>query len=215
MRWIIHAIERFFPDTPLNLIKVRAKQKYEEIHADPDYFKRFSQNNVKYNFNKFGICALTPKPNNLLMWAHYAKNHEGFCVGIDSGILYEIQQNLAKQHKPVVLLKIKYSKKMPDINFFQSMLSNDFKNHILQLLTSKSTHWEYEDEYRLMLYDHVNTSLDIGHDAINKIILGCEISDINKDKILRIVRELDCNIPVFQSRKGQFKYEVKFEMIDL
>ena len=30
-----------------------------------------------------GILSLSKTPDNLLMWAHYAKNHTGFLVGID------------------------------------------------------------------------------------------------------------------------------------
>src|SRR5262249_4259046 len=30
-----------------------------------------------------GVVCLTEHPDNLLMWAHYAQNHEGFVLGLD------------------------------------------------------------------------------------------------------------------------------------
>jgi hypothetical protein len=34
--------------------------------------------------NGFGVLTLTEAPDNLLMWAHYAKNYTGFCIGFNS-----------------------------------------------------------------------------------------------------------------------------------
>ena len=33
--------------------------------------------------NGFGILTLTEAPDNLLMWAHYAMNYTGFCIGFN------------------------------------------------------------------------------------------------------------------------------------
>lgn len=33
--------------------------------------------------NGFGVLTLTESPDNLLMWAHYAKNYTGFCIGFN------------------------------------------------------------------------------------------------------------------------------------
>lgn len=215
MKWILHATEQFFPRYPKNLIIAKAQKRYKEINSDPEYFRKFSLKEIEKNFKRFGICSLTPKPNNLLMWAHYANNHEGFCVGIDTSKIYKLQRTLATQHELLELLKIKYSKKMPEINFYNSMLSEQkiWAGDMLNLLSSKSTHWEYENEYRLIYYDNVNISLNIGHDAMHEIILGCKISDYNKDKILTIVSDLNDNIPVYQSITSHVNYELEFERL--
>ena len=35
---------------------------------------------------KHGVCCFSEHPNNILMWSHYAKNHQGICLGFDTSI---------------------------------------------------------------------------------------------------------------------------------
>ena len=40
--------------------------------------------------NRFGVLSLTRNPTNLLMWSHYANEHKGVVIGIDtSNVIFE------------------------------------------------------------------------------------------------------------------------------
>ena len=52
--------------------KSKMLKHVENNVSSGDFIKSFSE--------KYGICSLTRDPLNLLMWAHYAKDHTGFVV---------------------------------------------------------------------------------------------------------------------------------------
>lgn len=215
LKWIISAIKKYEPNTPKHLIPAKAQQTLKNMNSDFQYYDKISKSYVEKNYQN-GICALTTKANDLLMWAHYSNDHKGFCVGIDSQKLLEFQIMYAKNsHEVVELLKVQYSDDFPNINFFQSMLktNREWAQDILLLFSSKSRHWEYEEEYRLLLHGKAKVSVPIGHDAIKEIILGCKISKKNKDNILSIVKGLNNSIIVYQSEKSSTSFELNFKKI--
>ncbi len=189
VRWAENFLTREFPHFNPDERRKLAEERIQQMRNDPNDSSWFQEDHIEENYSKFGICSLTPHRDNLLMWAHYAKHHQGFCFGVDTQKLLALQRELA----PSILLdlhKVTYSELMPRINFFESMQSPNGDEDLVRLVTTKSTHWEYEHEYRLMLWKHPNTSLPIGFDAINEIILGCRIKPEDKQSILSLLRNL-------------------------
>lgn len=70
-----------------------------------------------------------------VMWAHYASNHSGVCMGFDSAAQPFSSAN------PVT-----YSGERPRIRPLEFW--NDDRSLIDQVLYHKSSHWEYEQEWR-------------------------------------------------------------------
>lgn len=82
-----------------------------------------------------GVLCLSAKFDDLLMWAHYAKNHTGICVGFDSGVA---PFNGAKE--------VEYSHERPALRRMD--LSATDEERVRQVLLTKSSHWGYESEWR-------------------------------------------------------------------
>lgn len=83
---------------------------------------------------KVGVLCLTTDPKNLLMWAHYASNHTGICLGFDNGCVP------FKSAQPVAYSDIR--SKIP-------VLGEVCDEALMKsVLYSKSSHWRYEDEWR-------------------------------------------------------------------
>jgi len=136
------------------------------------------------------VLCLSASPDNLLMWAHYAKSHEGFVLGFDaeSGFLKCPENNhwpqrvVYQETRPVV--KISKTNFDPTGAYF-----------------TKSKHWEYEDEYRVIRKpDGLQSSgvdanefptylFDMPSDVIKEIILGYRIKSELKSEIERIKKE--------------------------
>jgi hypothetical protein len=188
-------------------------KRLQEIDKDVGYIERLQQHNVELNYKKYGICSLTMIRDDLLMWAHYSDHHRGFCVGIDTEELLNVQISLAKYKKQLVeLIKVIYSYTMPSVNFFDSMLSQR-DNDIVTLLTTKSEHWSYERECRLTYYDHIDTPIHIGHSAIVEVIMGCKIDDKNKQDMLSLLDKKSSRTAVFQASKHKSDFALEFEKI--
>lgn len=140
--------------------------------------KNFSKNFIKQNYilenqlyaqkeslSRFRIYCLSKTNKNILMWSHYAQNHEGICIGIKT---HKIKENNYIKFKPTKwtynsqqdkatqilyqLQKVKYS----DNNEMLSGINilTTFDNEVLKCLYHKSKDWQYEEEYRIILLNN-------------------------------------------------------------
>ncbi|MBN8688544.1 MAG: DUF2971 domain-containing protein [Chitinophagales bacterium] len=142
----------------------------------------------KNNINtRFGILSLSQKRDDILMWSHYADSHRGYCVGLDKVLLYERCQG--------VLGRVNYSDEFPEIGLFDE---NPFSLTILT--TTKSTKWEYEDEYRIVRIDGAKQVINLPNEAILEIILGCNMPEADKVEIHSIAKKKFPHARVYESQ---------------
>jgi len=82
-----------------------------------------------------GVLCLTSSWDDLLMWAHYAQNHTGICVGFDSGFdPYSTAQPVCYQEDRALVAPLH------TVSREQRLVEN--------VLFVKSPHWQYESEWR-------------------------------------------------------------------
>ena len=88
-----------------------------------------------------GALCLTEEPTNILMWPHYAQNHEGFVLEFDAHHDYFHGQRTPEDefHR---LRRVNYRRERPNLDF------NDMTGIILFLV--KSNDWAYENEWRIL-----------------------------------------------------------------
>ena len=86
-----------------------------------------------------GLCCFSKDPQNILMWAHYAQQHTGFCVEYRCA-----GTQLAKEASPV-----KYSKKVPSLSVADFSSSRSAQT-IELLWRTKAICWKYEQEWRAL-----------------------------------------------------------------
>jgi len=208
-----HFLRREYPNLTNQQREKFIESKIKKIDNDPKYLREMIEYLINANYNQFGICCFTPYYDNLLMWAHYSNNHEGFCVGIKLSKIRELQTELSKRNELLELFKIKYSKKMPLINFYRAMLSQEENDSLTPLITTKSNHWRYENEFRLIYWYHPNTLLTLLDESIAEIILGHYIKAENANKIVNIIKDKKMQISVFQAQKEERKFALKFVQI--
>jgi len=78
-----------------------------------------------------GYLSLSKTNRNILMWSHYAQNHQGFIIGFDA----------KHEYFNSGVSEIIYSDKRPSLNPFQ-------KEQAESVFLTKSTDWAYEQEVR-------------------------------------------------------------------
>ncbi len=125
-----------------------------------------------------GILSLTEVPDDLLMWSHYADGHRGFVIGFDSN--HEFFNAPGGERDNIVgLKKVEYSSNRPGVSWLDLSATEAF--------LIKSSHWEYEREWRCLAYLNTVSDRDqsttppvylfeIPGDAIRSIICGCRMS---------------------------------------
>lgn len=132
--------------------------------------------------DKIGILSLTERPDNLLMWAHYADSHQGFIIEFDPESSF-FSQKRSDVDEFGYLRKVEYSETRP------SLILEEIKDFSPYL--TKGNVWAPEYEWRIMLPIYMrNKELSSGHNlfsfpasAIKNIIFGCRATDITKNKI--------------------------------
>ncbi|MEL6438290.1 MAG: DUF2971 domain-containing protein [Cyanobacteria bacterium J06621_8] len=81
----------------------------------------------------YGVLALCENPDNLLLWAHYAAEHRGLCLG------FEWDETQLPQAKEVI-----YQTNYRKIDYWLHT-----EDELAQIaLLQKSSDWSYEREYR-------------------------------------------------------------------
>lgn len=115
-----------------------------------------------------GVSCFSWRHDNLLMWSHYAENHKGVCL----------EYNIA--YAPIFfkdLLQVKYTDNYPNIDYVKHG-----SKAITEIITTKSTHWSYEEEYRSCKRESGSHLFDIK--SLRSIVFGCRTSE---SEILRII----------------------------
>lgn len=201
-KWALKAYNKFFP----------AQDKNEEIRKilnDPQRSKHVIDQISEATVNvvrksKYRIYCLSPNPENLLMWSHYANSHTGICIEYD-----------LKKSMLFTALKCRYKTNYPSLKTY-----SENTRDLLAPLLIKSDVWSYEEEYRLILSSEIDEPLLSGHQfdpnglltlpkgAISSIIVGC---DGPYEKIRKLVLKYAPEIKVKRAVKIPNKYAISIQ----
>jgi hypothetical protein len=155
-----------------------------------------------------GILSLTEDPLNVLMWSHYANNHQGFVVGFNSEHPF-----FPRSDKPYIvnsLNKVEYAEKRPVSTLEKFSLKNMF--------FTKSMPWSYEKEWRM--FKNISTAdqtfvdgevalFSYPKEIIDFVLLGAATSAENEEEIVRITQAIDKNVPIYKSRLHSGTYQLE------
>ncbi len=113
---------------------------------------------------KVRVCCFCKRYNSILMWSHYAKKHQGYCLKF----------NTRKLGLNGALRKVTYRKKdkYPVISSIDVARGNmdEIQNRLLAL---KHHGWKYEKEWRLLTHE---TAITYDRKAVEQILLGVKAS---------------------------------------
>lgn len=155
-----------------SLIKNPSPQSIEKAASYLNYAHR-----AKKIDREMGVCCFTTDPKNILMWSHYGAQHKGVCI--------KYRRIRSKSGIGSNTFPVKYNKTVPRLHSCTDDLRNEVKIIFLTLL-SKSSHWEYENEWRAISpfghgKHHVDTS------DVLEIIFGVNIQDVDIARIVKVI----------------------------
>jgi hypothetical protein len=171
---------------------------------------------MEEKFNELlGILSLTEKPDNLLMWSHYAASHEGFVIGFDSTHEYFNQRESEKKEFRH-LRKVEYRSMRPSMPL--AALDG------IDIFLVKSVDWEYEQEWRIIfpLENAVEVipteSLPVclfafPPEAVIEVIFGSRMHETNKSAIRNILRSSKkfSQVEIFNALPHEWEFGLKLE----
>ncbi len=112
------------------------------------------------------ICSLSSALDDVRMWSHYADSHRGVAIEVS------FDEVCARPRQ------VQYVERLPTYSFDAPTSPRPE-----EVLTTKTTHWAYEKEYRFF---HNATFLPI-RDRIRRVILGARCRDTDETVIRRLL----------------------------
>jgi Protein of unknown function (DUF2971) len=144
--------------------------------------------------DKFGVLSLSKRRDSLLMWAHYASQHEGFIIEFESTHPWFSQKEFVPGYGNVGFLrKVKYSPERPKIHAKGTAQFGFSKGARPEdIFFAKSRQWAYENEWRIVMLLARATKIiegathlfEVPSAAISAVILGARIAPSDQEKIV-------------------------------
>jgi hypothetical protein len=135
---------------------------------------------VAFSSENHGVACFSKSCDNILMWAHYADNHRGYCIGLDAEVL---KQELGKDTRFTSdceeLRDVVYVDEIP--RFRPTMA--DIEGGFIEPYYYKFRDWKYEQEIRLVCKNGANQWVALPADCISEVIIGARM-DIECAKVL-------------------------------
>ena len=190
------AVQLFESDKPRaerrRALRSALKRKPSEIVA------AMEDGNVKM-LGKIGICSMTEKNDNMLMWSHYADSHRGICLGFEHRMSMEAIELACA-------MKVSYDSQRPSMN---AMLPAQGQDVINKLLLTKSEDWSYEVEWRLIHQDVGERLRPYPTSALTEIIFGIRTSEKDKLRVRDAVASSNVCPKFYQAQDDKKNFKVK------
>jgi len=127
--------------------------------------------------NRMGVLCITGDPSNFKMWKKYSEEHTGFCVGLDSNLLFQYFGRGGK---------INYDDELPII---MPSIIDDYLSQSYKQVFYKERKWDFENEYRIGKFYPAALSqkervLTLPSEAFKEIIFGAKISNRHKQEVI-------------------------------
>jgi len=202
---------------PLELFRTLIGPKLEEALLEKSGFiagivnsaaKRSVQHGVR---GMLGVLSLSEVPDDLLMWAHYAGNHEGFVLAFDTSSPF-FDQRKGPGDELRHLRPVEYGPERPD---FSDPALRDFRAFL-----AKSDHWAYEREWRMAVpLDSADETVRAGGrtvhlfrfppEALKAVVVGCRASEDTVSAISAAAGGM--GLPAFMARADERRFRLDLQ----
>jgi hypothetical protein len=195
---LLYWVRILFPNDSVTEINNKAIKQFEKGYLlDDEYLEKRNNIEIDNLCNTHGVFSVAKNPDNILMWAHYANNHRGFCIGFDSKKLEEyLKKNKSNPDYIYTLFSVNYLKEypiiIPTVNY-----QKRFENTITRLCT-KGNLWSYEKEFRYILTGATSKAISIDPLIYQEIIFGCKTDPRVKKEITDILNKFYPHIKRFR-----------------
>ena len=153
--------------------------------------------------NSFKLCSFSEKNDSMLMWAHYANYHQGFCIE------YDLVNIPLSDFRRRFLYPTIYSNNMFDAteHMLKGVDDQSFNNlHLSLAALIKAKDWEYEKEWRLVFANGIfdkEQSYEIGFPKM--VYLGTKIKPEDQETLIAICNKRGIPFCKMKAHHSKFK----------
>lgn len=144
--------------------------------------------------NSFRIACFAETPYSMLMWSHYARNHQGFCIEYETPDYSDDNADLYHNLFPVIYTDTRTDLTNLSLSWKSkgSLSNEDLWDLYKYGLLCKSLDWKYQNEWRLISCDNLLTddSYNCQFFKIKKVYLGNKMLLEDRLKIINICKDI-------------------------
>lgn len=184
---IVRAIRNQSPFMPTNIATAYAASRVREgHHNDPKTWADLGADLISTLNRNLGIYCLTKANDNILMWAHYTKNHEGYCLEFE-----------ATDYTPVFgeSQEVKYAEEFPVLDIFTTPRDSQAE---LAFLT-KFIGWKYEEEYRIVDHQSGSGIHTYPSELLRSVTFGMNMQEKERSQIRNWLRKRAHEVTLYET----------------
>ena len=140
-----------------------------------------------------GVMCFSEVRDDLLMWAHYADSHRGLCLMFDgTADAFRFAERL------------RYRQKRPRMRVF-----GEVKDASTLAFATKSTHWRYEKEWRLIEFQSGLRDCPQLRSALVGVVLGAKATMEDRDLVRSWANALSPAPRIYQASTSESNYRLR------
>jgi hypothetical protein len=160
----------------------------------------------------FKLCSFSERNDSMLMWAHYASYHQGFCIE------YNLENISSSDYRRRFLYPAIYSDQIFDatehmmkgLKHMMKGIKDENSNNLYLSLAAliKAKDWEYEKEWRIVFANGiVDSERSYGIGKPKMIYFGTKISQPVQERLIEICKRRNISYVKMKAHHSMFKLE--------
>ena len=197
----IRLIKKFDPSMNRRQRRTDASAMLKDPARDPRcaVVQHTIQDQYNEEMNRIGVLCVSEVNDDILMWSHYANSHAGVCLEFDGfGTFMERAQ------------KVIYTRKRPSIPQFDRA---DPVEMLDRGLLTKSEHWQYEKEWRLIRYQKGFGKVEFRPENLQGLILGALTPSPMVQKIRQMLSKRRVPLKLYQAKISRTAFELSIDLL--
>lgn len=187
------------------------RQKYENQFLawfkDPVIHEKTMNDWLRHFTSRMRVLCVCPTRDNILLWSHYAYNHEGFAIGFDTTQLCELWKNHGGWQIGNVMYMDDYPILIPPMDDFEAQ-----KDVATTIMNAKSKIWAYEKEVRFTMFDGPEKAL-FPVELIKEVVLGCKIDKGHQHRMLELIDKQYPHVSVLKAKLARGDFALAFDKL--
>ncbi len=199
----MHLARKHGPPVPEAALLRDAQQMLADPMRNPKYgtsSDAIQDEYARHLRSEYGVLCVSAVCDDILMWSHYADFHRGVCLEFDGTAKF-------MQHA----FPVSYSKERPTIH----MRRDSNETAMEKSLRTKSDHWKYEQEWRLLKYKGQPGVVQFRPENLTGIIFGSEATSVTVDLVRGWVNQRTAPIRLYQASKHRHAFSLDIAEIKL
>jgi hypothetical protein len=178
------------------------EKRFKGQHWDDAFVRGLKKQFLEIR-GRIGVCCMTDRKENILMWSHYAGQHTGFCLEFQTDDPF-FQRVRHVNYPP--------SGKVPCVNVLTPEWNKTIASGTEALLT-KAEGWAYEHEWRIIDLENGAGPRQFPPEALHGVILGCRVHDEDKKQALEWCKGRTPRPILYQAHEKKAEYGLDIEAI--